>query len=135
MTTTLGKGFPTGAFTLAEINTPESIARGAGFLVTVSFTGDPTNAFWRFIRDLGSVEYRAELVADAIGPGPDVSLADITDSLDAGFDDYLFTIHVPADGVLDSGLYELGVVITFMNAGAVIGGISAFVGDALMQVR
>jgi len=137
-TTTPGKAFPTGFFTDVEMDTPESIAAGADFTVTVRFTGDPANPFWTFIRDLGTVSHKVELVADTIGPGTDVSLngpAGAVGLLVASQDTYDVAINVPAGGTLAAGLYELGAVITFSNGGSVLSGVSAFIGDAVMQVR
>jgi hypothetical protein len=106
--------------------------------VKVKFTGDPTNGFWNFIRDLGTVSHKVELVADTIGPGTDVSLngpAGAVGLLVAGQDAYEVDINIPAGGTLAAGLYELGAVITFTNGGALVSGVSAFIGDAVMQVR
>lgn len=137
-TTTAGKSFPATAFSLVEMDTPESIASGAAFTVTVRFTGDPTNGFWAFIRDLGGVTHKIELVADTIGPGIDLSLngpAGAVGALVAGQDAYSVNIAVPAATLVAPGLYELGAVITFINGGTLVGGISAFAGDAVIQVR
>jgi hypothetical protein len=138
-TTTVGKSFPATTFTLVDMDSPESILSGATLTVTVRFTGDSTNGFWTFIRDLGSVTHKIELFADTIGPGVDVSLngpSGAVGALVAGQDAYVVPIAVtPPAATLPPGLYELGAVITFLNAGALVGGISAFVGDAVIQVR
>lgn len=137
-TTTLGKAVPTGFFSDVEMESPDSVGAGDAFTVKVKFTGDPANGFWSFIRDLGSVSHKIELVADTIGPGTDVSLngpAGAVGLLVAGQDEYEVDIDIPAGGTLASGLYELGAVITFTNGGAPVTGVSAFIGDAVMQVR
>jgi hypothetical protein len=120
------------------MDTPESVALGAILTGTVvTFTGDPTNAFWVLIRDLGTVTFQIDLFAETVGPGRELLLTSQTGALTAGVDNYPVAItgasFNPGAGARQ-GLYELGVVITFFNGGTLIGGISAYAGDAVIQV-
>jgi hypothetical protein len=139
-TTTLGKAVPKGFFSDVEMESPDSVGTGEKFTVKVKFAGDPANPLWPFIRDLGDVSHKIEVVADTVGPGEDISLngPDVAGVLlVAGQDEYEVDIEIKDSALskLSTGLYELGAVITFTRNNTLVKGVSAFIGDALMQVR
>ena len=145
-TTTSGRTVPPGpppagatpSFTLVEMDTPEGIVAGGAFNVTVRFTGNPGQPIWPLIRDSGAGTYKIELFAESVGPGGEISLngpAGAVGALLAATDAYTVPIAVPAGTLAARGLYELGAVITFTNAGAAVGGLAAYIGDALVLVH
>jgi hypothetical protein len=146
MTTTVGKSVPpqtNETFTVIEMDSPVNATAGNPFKVTINITGDPGSdlgAVWTFARDHGG-QLQIELFADTIGPGTDLKLLTHTEPLVAGQDAY-GPIDLNDDGTgdrptfpatADKGVYELAAVITVTSGGAPLG-LSAFVGDAILQV-
>ena len=145
MATTVGKSVPPQAvetFNLVEMKSDDNAAVGNPFTVKIKITGDPTSTSggtWVFARDHGG-KLKIDLFADTIGPGTDRQLLTHTETLNAGQDTYDITLKDDATGNpptfpagADKVVYELAAVITVTSGGFPVG-LSAFVGDAILQV-
>ena len=146
-TTTSGRTIPPGptptsagavpGFTLVEMDTPEGIASGTSFTITVKFTGNPAQPVWPLIRNSGTGPFKIELFAESVGPGGEFPLnpGGTVGALIANQDAYTVPILIPAGTLTIPRLYELGAVITFSSGGASVVGVAAYVGDALTLVH
>jgi len=122
---------------VVEMDTPEGIASGTSFTVTVKFSGNPSQPVWPLIRNSGMGTFRIELFAESVGPGGEFSLnpGGTVGNLTPNQDDYNVPIVIPAGTLTVPRLYELGAVITFTNGASSVVGLAAYVGDALTLVH